>query len=40
MLAAREVDDQGDDASMRHIGALENFADSDQNEILSQIDGT
>jgi hypothetical protein len=40
MLAARELDDQRDDAFVREVRALERFVDFDQHHILAEIGGT
>jgi len=40
MLAARELDDQRDDALVRQVRTLERFVDFDQHHVLAEIGGT
>ena len=40
MLAARELDDQRDDALVREVRTLERFVDFDQHHVRAEIGGT
>src|SRR5436190_15188834 len=38
VLASRELDDQGDDAAVRQVGALHRFIDLDEHQLVSEVD--